>query len=243
MAEREPEPEGLFARVIGEIEKTLIALMLGAMVLITTINVFFRYTFNWRPVNWLEEQLAFTWPDTLGWGYQTSLILFAWLVLFGMGHAVRKRAHLGVDVIVNLSDRRGRKVLALVSVFFCLAYAFLLMKGSWDYFSSFVNLPSTTGRWFPTGLSEMSFRNLQAFYTFDEIGMPSWLLWMEGVFGEEYDKLPRSVGYVMLPIGTVLFFGAFVRSLLRILRDREDRLITSHEAEDEVEAVSRRGGA
>lgn len=226
------EPEGWWARTSSAIEKTVIAVILGTMVLITCINVFFRKTFDFEPVNRLEAWLGFTWPDNIDWGYQTTLVLFAWLVLFGMGFAVRKQSHLGVDVIVNLSNRSGRKMLALVSVFFCLLYGFLLMKGSWDYFSSFVNLPSTTGRWFPTGFEEMTFRNRQAFYTFDEIDMPSWLLWMEGVFQEEYEKLPRAVGYVMLPIGAALLFGAYVRSAIRIWKDHDDRLIVSHEAED-----------
>ncbi len=241
MAHPEREPETGFARAVGAVEKTIIAVILGSMAMITCINVFFRKTFDFEPVNRLEAWFGFTWPDNIDWGYQTSLILFAWLVLFGMGFAVRKRAHLGVDVIINLSNRQGRKMLALVSVFLCLLYAFLLMKGSWDYFSSFVNLPSTSGRWFPTGLDEMGFRNRQAFYTFDEIGMPGWLLWMEGLFQEEYEKLPRSVGYVMLPIGAVLLFGAFVRAALRIWADHDDRLIVSHEAEDEVAAVAPAG--
>ncbi len=232
------EPKGWLGRTVTEVEKTIIAGLLGAMALITCINVFFRKTFNWGPVNWLEETFQFTWPDTIGWGYQTTLILFSWLVLFGMGYAARKRAHLGVDVLVNLTDRQGRKIMGLASVFLCILYSVLLLKGSWDYFSSFVNLPSTTGKWFPTGLAEMRIRDFQAFYTFDEIGMPPWLKWMEGVFNEEYDKLPRSVGYVMLPIGSVLLLAAFVRAAIRIWKNSDDRLIVSHEAEDDVAAVA-----
>ncbi|QHQ34981.1 TRAP transporter small permease [Algicella marina] len=238
MSSHDEEHEGWWARTSNAFERTAIAAMLGIMTLITCINVFFRKTFDWAPVNWLEAKLGFIWPDNIDWGYQTTLILFSWLVLFGMGYAVRKRSHLGVDVILNLCNRPGRKLLGLVSVFLCIAYAFLVAKGSWDYFSSFVNLPATTGHWFPTGLSEMTFRNRQAFYTFDEIDMPSWLLWMEGVFGEEYDKLPRAVGYVMLPIGSFLLLGAFIRAAIRIWKNREDRLIVSHEAEDDVAAVA-----
>lgn len=238
MRDSETKPEGGFGRVLAEFQETTIAVILGAMTLITVINVFFRYTFNWQIVNWLEAQLSFTWPDSLAWGYQTTLILFSWLVLFGMGYAVKLRAHLGVDAVINTTEGSARKLLAYAAVFCCLLYAFLLMKGSWDYFASFVNLPKTEGRWFPLGLAEMRTRDFQAFYTFDEIGMPPWLMWMEGVFQEEYDKLPRSVGYVMLPIGAALLLIRFAGAALRIHNGTQDRLIVSHEVEDDLAAVA-----
>ena len=126
-------------RFIDELEKTVIALLLGAMVLITFANVVLRYVFN----------------TGLIWGLEMVSFLFAWLILFGVSYGVKISAHLGVDAVINLVSRDSKRILALISVAACLLYAVFLMKGAWDYWANFANLPQTTGRWFPTGFEEM----------------------------------------------------------------------------------------
>ncbi len=227
------------ATVTDRLEETFIAIILGAMTVLTFVNVIFRYTFDWGIVNWLEATLNFTWPDSIPWGYETTLILFSWLVLFGMSYCVKKTAHLGVDAVINVLSAPSRRILALVAGACCILYTYLLIKGSWDYFAPFVNLPGTTGHWFPTGLEEMSFRNRRAFYTFDEIGMPAFLSWLGPVFGEEFEKLPRFVGYMILPIGTVLLMVRFIQATRRVWMEKADRIIAAHEVEDDLETLKK----
>ena len=136
------------------IEETLIAVILGLMTALTFANVVARYAF----------------ASNILWALEMTVFLFAWLVLLGAAYAVKKGTHLGVDLVVNMLDRGARKVMALAAVTVCLAFAFLMMKGSWDYWANFANLPATEGRWFPTGLEERVVRALDAVAGHEAVG-------------------------------------------------------------------------
>ena len=205
-------------RFIDELEKTVIALLLGAMVLITFANVVLRYVFN----------------TGLIWGLEMVSFLFAWLILFGVSYGVKISAHLGVDAVINLVSRDAKRILALISVAACLLYAVFLMKGAWDYWANFANLPQTTGRWFPTGFEEMRRTSYRAWYEVIDIPFPQFLRWIEPLMneGERYEKLPRFIPYAMLPFGMGLLLYRLVQLAFAIQARRADSLIVSHELED-----------
>ncbi|MCJ7872310.1 TRAP transporter small permease [Marinovum sp. 2_MG-2023] len=217
------EPTGILGRLVHELEETFIALILGAMTLITFINVVLRYGFN----------------TGLIWGLEATAFLFAWLVLFGVSYAVKVTAHLGVDAVINLFDKPVRKVLALVAAAVCIIYAFLLLKGAWDYWANFANLPQTTGRWFPTGFEEMRSSSYRAWYEVNDIPLPSWLQFLEPWLneGEAYEKIPRLIPYAMLPFGAALLLFRFIQATVRLVNGTAESLIVSHEAEDAVDDV------
>lgn len=214
------EPATALGRVVHEFEETVIAVLLGLMTVITFINVILRYVFN----------------SSLIWGLELTTALFAWLVLFGMSYAVKVTAHLGVDAIINLLPHRGRRILALVAAACCLAYAFLLMKGAWDYWAPFGGFEQTGGRWFPEGFIKT---RDQAWYETEQIPMPDWLRFIEPMFnqGETYEKLPRFIPYAMLPIGCALLLFRLIQATWGIVTGNRESLIVSHEAEDAVEDV------
>ncbi len=223
MSAHHPPATGL-ARFVDELEETFIALILGAMTIITFINVVLRYGFN----------------TGLIWGLEATSFLFAWLVLFGVSYAVKKTANLGVDALTNLMAPTARRVTALIAVAICIAYAGLLLKGAWDYWANFANLPQTTGRWFPTGLEEMKRTSYRSWYEVVDIPMPEWLRFIEPWIneGEEYEKIPRFIPYFILPVGAALLLFRFLQAGARIWTGKEDSLIVSHEAEDAVEDVA-----
>ena len=128
------EPKTTLGRIVNELEETVIALLLAAMTIITFINVVLRYGFN----------------TGLIWGLEMVTFLFAWLVLFGVSYAVKTTSHLGVDAVINLFPVPVRRMIALVAAAICIFYAVLLLKGSWDYWANFANLPQTTGSVLPT---------------------------------------------------------------------------------------------
>jgi C4-dicarboxylate transporter DctQ subunit len=216
-------PKTALARFVHEFEETVIALLLGAMTIITFINVVLRYGFG----------------TGLIWGLEMVTFLFAWLVLFGISYAVKVTAHLGVDAVINLFSPSKRKVFAMVAAAVCIAYASLLFKGAWDYWANFANLPQTTGRWFPTGFEEMKRSSYRAWYGVDDIIFPDWLRWIEPIMneGEAYEKIPRFIPYAILPIGVGLLLFRFIQATIRLITGEADSLIVSHEAEDDVEAV------
>jgi len=211
---------------VDKIEENLIAFLLGAMTLITFANVVARKGFN----------------SNILWGLELTVFLFGWLVLLGASYAVKKGAHLGVDAILNIVSPPMRKVLALISVAVCIAFSFLLLKGSWDYWANFANLPATEGRWFPLGFEDKFLA--KGWYEVDDIPNPAILKWMEDVFneGESYSKLPRVIPYLVLPLSTALLLYRFIQAAFAIWTGRIDRIVASHEVEDEIDDVREQRG-
>lgn len=218
------QPNTTLGRFVNEFEETAIAVILGAMTIITFINVVLRYGFQ----------------TGLSWGLELTTFLFAWLVLFGVSYAVKVTAHLGVDAVTNLLSPFARRMTAIVAGIICIFYAALLLKGAWDYWANFANLPGTTGRWFPTGFEEMKRTSYRGWYEVLEVPMPDWLRWVEPLMndGEKYEKIPRFIPYAILPIGMALLLFRLIQATLRIARGQAQSLIVSHEAEDAVADVA-----
>lgn len=203
---------------LDRLEESIIAIILGVMTLLTFANVVARYGFN----------------SNIFYALELTVFLFAWLVLLGASYAVKKTLHLGVDALLNTTPTKTRRILGLVVVAVCLAYALLLLKGAWDYWAPFANLPPTEGRWFPTGFVENS--RGQGWYETQDIPVPFFLRWMEAVFNEgyEYEKLPKLVPYAVLPVSMALLVLRFAQVAGRVWRGEQDMIIVSHEAEDDV---------
>ena len=207
------KPKTKFGRAVNEIEETLIALILGLMALITFANVIARYVFN----------------ANILWALETTVFLFAWLVLIGASYCVKTRAHLGVDVVLNAVSPGLRRILTMVAVFACLAFSVLLLVGSWNYWAPFAALPMLDGT-----LKD------QAWYEVNDIPMLEFLRFIEEPMnaGEEYEKLPRFVPYAALPIGLFLLTFRFVQVAWQVLAGEADMIIASHEAEEMVEEAA-----
>ena len=209
---------------IDSIEETFIAVLLGLMTLLTFANVIARYVFN----------------ANILWALELTVFMFAWLVLLGASYAVKKGAHLGVDAILNVVSPSLKRVLGIIAAVVCMAFAFLLLKGAWDYWANFANLPATEGRWFPLGFEE-KFRG-KGWYETNDIPVPAVLSFIEDLFndGDEYEKLPRLIPYVVLPVSMALFLLRSVQAFFAIITGKIDMLIVSHEAEDDVEEAAER---
>lgn len=215
-------PTGL----VDQIEETLIALLLGLMTVVTFANVIARFVFN----------------SNILWALELTVFTFGWLVLLGASYAVKKHAHLGVDAILNMLAPGPRKVMALVAIVCCLIFSLLMLKGAYDYWAVFADLPPTSGRWFPTGF-DTSARS-QSFYEVDDIPMVAPLRFLEGLinYGETYEKLPKVVPYFVLPVSMILLVIRFTQVGFQILRGETDRIVASHEVEDELEEVRAQQG-
>ncbi|AUQ63022.1 TRAP transporter small permease [Phaeobacter inhibens] len=222
MAGAKPGPTGL----INTLEETLIALLLGLMTLITFANVVARFVFN----------------SNILWALELTVFLFAWLVLLGASYAVKVHAHLGVDAILNMVSPGARRVIGLISVGCCLAFSLLLLKGAYDYWAVFADLPPTSGRWFPTGF-DMKARS-QSFYEVQDVPMVAIFGFLEDLinYGDSYEKLPKVVPYVVLPLSMLLMLLRFAQAAMQILRGDVDRLVASHEVEDEIAEVQAQRG-
>ncbi len=208
---------------LDQLEETIIAVLLGLMTAVTFANVVARFVFN----------------SNILWALELTVFLFGWLVLLGASYAVKLHAHLGVDVIVNALARRSRRAMALVAVGCCLVFALLMMKGAYDYWAVFADLPPTAGRWFPLGFEE-KFRS-QSFYEVQDVPMIAPLRFLEDVinYGDSYEKLPKVVPYLVLPLSMVLLIYRFAQATFAIWNGRLDRLVASHEVEGELDPMRR----
>lgn len=211
-------PQGVLGQIVHDFEENAIALMLGAMTILTFVNVILRYVFNSMVI----------------WGLEVVLILFAWLVLFGIAYGFKVTAHLGVDAITNLAGPTWKRIFALLSAAACLIYAVLLLKGAWDYWAPFAGMLETTGRWFPTGFNPAT--RDRAFFETDQVPMLGVFRFLEDLInqGEAYSKLPRVVPYTMLPVAAALILLRLVQATIDIVQGTRSSLIVSHEAEDAV---------
>ena len=117
-----------------------------------------------------------------------------------------------------------------------------MLKGAYDYWAVFADLPPTSGRWFPTGL-DLKARS-QSFYEVQDVPMVAWLSWLEDAinYGEAYEKLPKVVPYVVLPVSMLLLTLRFVQVAFSIWRGETDRIVASHEVGDEIEEVRAQQG-
>lgn len=198
------QPRSTLGRVVNGIEETAIALILGAMTLITFCNVIARYVFN----------------SNILWQFEATVFLFAWLVLFGVSHCVKITAHLGVDVVIDGVNPGLRRILGLVSVAVSVGFALLMLKGGWDYWWKFATTAS--------------------FLEVNDIPMPGFLQFFAdiGNDGIPYEKMPRYIPYVILPLGMALLTFRLIQAGLLIWRGMTDRIIASHEAEDLVDEAA-----
>jgi C4-dicarboxylate transporter DctQ subunit len=150
------------------------------------------------------------------WAVELTVFLFAWMVLVGASYGVKKHFHIGVDVVINLAPNGLRKTLALISVFCCLFFSISLLIGSWNYW-----LPFITDR---------------AWYETEDIPMPDILQFLSTWFneGERYERLPRFIPYFALPLGMAMMTFRFMQLAWQIATGKIDRLVASHEAEEDL---------
>ncbi len=154
------------------------------------------------------------------WALELTVFLFAWLVLMGASYAVKKHIHIGVDVVINMVSPGTRKLMAIISVCACLAFSGMLLIGSWDY-------------WYP-------FATERAWLETEDIPMPEMFMFLADWIneGERYEKIPRFIPYLALPLGMALLTFRFVQLGWDVLKGDVDKIVAGHEVEDELDELS-----
>lgn len=153
------------------------------------------------------------------WALELTVFLFAWMVLVGASYGVKKHFHIGVDVVINIAPTGLRKTFAIIAVLSCLMFSISLLIGSWNYW-----LPFITDR---------------AWYETEDIPMPEILQFLSDWFneGERYERLPRFIPYFALPLGMAMMTFRFMQLAWQIITNKTDRMIASHEAEEDLEEL------
>lgn len=107
----------MLRKITDRLEEGLIALLMGAMTLLTFSQVIMRYIF----------ETGFT------WALELTEFMFGWLIFLGMAYGVKVGAHIGIDAAVRLLPRLGQRLVGLLGAAACIAYAAALTLGSYSY--------------------------------------------------------------------------------------------------------------
>lgn len=168
--------------------------------------------------------VRYVFNDNILWALELTVFMFAWMVLVGASYGVKKHFHIGVDVVINIAPKGLRKTFALIAVFFCLFFSVSLLIGSWNYWVPFI----TDRAWYET----------------EDIPMPDILQFLSGWFneGERYERLPRFIPYFALPLGMALMTFRFLQITWLIMTNKLDRMIASHEAEEQLDEFHQEQG-
>ena len=171
-------------RISDRFEELLMVILLALMTGITFANVVARYVFN----------------ANLLWALEATVFLFAGLVLIGAAYCFAKNLNLGVDIVERQVPPSWQRGMEFFSIFACLIFSLLLLKGSWDY-------------WYP-------FVTTRAFLETDDIPMPELLQFLSAILneGERYEKLPRFIPYFALPLGMFLLTVRVLQKGVQVVR-------------------------
>ncbi len=122
--------------------KLMLVVLLAAMVIMVFGNVVLRYGFN-SGISVSEE---------------LSRWAFVWLTFLGATVALRERQHLGLDSVVMLLSRRGKRLCLIVSEMLMLYTCWLLLSGSWTQMLINMDVPApvsglSSGVFYASGLA------------------------------------------------------------------------------------------
>lgn len=146
---------------MNRLEENLLAFFLAVMTLLTALQVLLRYAFN----------------TGLIWSLEATTYSFAWLVLLGMSYGVRTRSHIAVDVLVNRLGSERRRVVGLLAIVICLAYALLMLYGGLEFVGRLYELGNRArdipvARWLLTSILPIGFALLTI--RFVQLGVKIW---------------------------------------------------------------------
>jgi C4-dicarboxylate transporter DctQ subunit len=104
-------------RWLEHFEEGLIVFLMGAMTLVTFMQVVARYVFNYSFV----------------WALELTGVMFAWLIFVGMSYGVRVGAHIGVDAVVKSLSAGAARAIGIVATLLCIVYASIVFVGGFQY--------------------------------------------------------------------------------------------------------------
>ncbi len=186
-------------------EENFIAALMAILVIVAFSQVIARYVF------------LSGWSGAL----EFQRILFAWIILFGMGYGVKAGVHLGVDAVIRLFPKPLFRAAAIFGALCGVLYAVVLLYSDWLQVFGANSKGGAAFYWW-------------RFYKIG-IGLDDlrWPEWMQATFGLQ-DRVQRWIAYLMLPLGLGLLALRCVQATIDIVRGRRELIVASHEAEELV---------
>ena len=195
---------------VTRLEENIIAFLMATITLVSFFQVIARYGFN------------------SGWSgaLEFTRILFAWLILFGMGYGIKNSMHLGVDAFIRLLPKPAFRIVALFGAAATLVYGLLLLHAGWLAWLGV----DVTGNWRQSGAMGYWAFMYDRGTGLDDLRWPEFI---QSIFGTQ-DRVQRWIAYIMLPIGLGLLIFRSAQAFVQIWRGERELIIAGHEAEDLV---------
>lgn len=114
----------MLSRIINKLEEGIISLLLAAMTILVFVEVVLRFGFN-TGVLWAEE---------------LTLLISAWMVLFGASYGIKVGSHIGVDALVKNLPNKVARIVGAISVIAALTYCGIYLKGSFVYLDKMMQI-------------------------------------------------------------------------------------------------------
>lgn len=197
--------EHWFPEAVTRFEENVLATLLAAITIISFVQVIARYGF------------------ASGWGGALELtrILFAWMILFGMGYGIKQGLHLGVDAAIRALPQRLFRIAALLGALSVVLYAVILLSADWLTYLGAHTKGGAVAYWtrfYKVGIG------------LDDLRYP---LFIQETFGVQ-ERVQRWIAYLILPVGLALLGFRALQACVQIWQGKRELIIASHEAEDLV---------
>lgn len=101
-------------------EENILSLLLVAMTLVVAVEVGARFM-----------------NTGVLWAQELTLLLSAWMVMFGASYCVKKGAHIGVDLVTNKLSDNWKRIVAVGAAVMCIIYCWIIAYGGWVYLAKF----------------------------------------------------------------------------------------------------------
>jgi C4-dicarboxylate transporter DctQ subunit len=99
-----------FLQWLDQFEKWAITLLLGSMIIVVFLQVFFRFVIK----------------GSLPWSEELARYIMVWAVFFGASMGAKTGAHIGVEAFVNLFSKKLKRVMIVVSCIFTQIFCLLV---------------------------------------------------------------------------------------------------------------------
>ncbi len=93
-------------QVINTVIKYFLILMMFVMVVVVFLQVVYRFVLD-NPLAWTEE---------------TARYLLVWITFLGAAYAMGSKAHIGVDLFMNMLPKSLRKILLIITTLLSLVF-------------------------------------------------------------------------------------------------------------------------
>lgn len=110
------------------IEELFLSLSLISMVFIMGLQVFMRYVVN----------------NSLAWPEELTRYIFIWFAFVGVSYAVRKNAHLRIDILFNYIPDKIRKLFETISDIIFIGFSLIILVGGISVFNSLLDTMQTS---------------------------------------------------------------------------------------------------